>query len=52
MLSEQGDTPLIMAIKRGMTDVVTLLLEHGAYMNRKDQVNAMRLIKLSPLSKT
>ena len=32
-----------MAIKRGMSDVVTLLLEHGADMNRKDKVNAISI---------
>ena len=39
MSSQQGDTPLIMAIKKGMVDIVKLLLDHGADINSRDQVN-------------
>ena len=34
----QGDTPLLLATKRGMSDIVKLLLEHRVESNRKDKV--------------
>ena len=36
--ARQGDTPLIMATKKGMTDAVKLLLDRGADISSKNQV--------------
>ena len=34
----QGDSPLIMATKKGLDDIVRVLLNHGADTKRKDPV--------------
>ena len=39
--ARQGDTPLIMATKKGMTDAVKLLLDRGADISSKNQVNIL-----------
>ena len=39
MSSQQGDTPLMMATKREMIDIVKLLLDRGADISSRDQVN-------------
>ena len=39
MSSQQGDTPLMMATKKGMIDAVKLLFDRGADISSKDQVN-------------
>ena len=39
MSSQQGDTPLIMATKKEMVDAVKLLLDRGADISSKDEVN-------------
>ena len=36
--AQQGDTPLIMATKKGMVDAVNLLLDRGADISSKNQV--------------
>ena len=41
-LLQQGDTVLMMATKKGMTDIVKLLLDHGAEINSTDKVNNRR----------
>ena len=38
MLSIQGDTPLMMATKKEMVDVVKKLLDHRADINSRDKV--------------
>ena len=39
MSSQQGDTPLMMATKREMIDIVKLLLDHGADISSRDKVS-------------
>ena len=38
MSSRQGNTPLIMATRKGMVDIVRLLLDRGADISMKDKV--------------
>ena len=42
MSSQQGDTPLMMATKKGMIDAVKLLLDCGADSSCKDKVSNWR----------
>ena len=42
-MTKQSNTPLIMATKKGMTDIVQLLLDRGADVNRKDKVSTIPL---------
>ena len=44
LFSPQGDTPLIMAIKQSMIDIVKLLLKGGADVSRKDKVCTIKEI--------
>ena len=39
MLLQQGDTPLMMATKKEMVDIVKLLLDRGADINSRNQVH-------------
>ena len=39
MSSQQGDTPLMMATKKGMVEIAKLLLDRGADISCRDQVN-------------
>ena len=39
--SQLGYTPLHVASKSGQTDVVSLLLDHGANIHAKDQVSVI-----------
>ena len=41
--SQQGDTALMLATKRGINDIVKLLLHHKADINKRDKVNKRRL---------
>ena len=42
LYSLQGDTPLMLATKHGMMDIVKLLLDCGADGSRVNKVNAFR----------
>ena len=39
MSSQQGHTPLMMATEKEMTDIVKLLLDRGAEISCRDEVN-------------
>ena len=38
MSSQQGDTPLMMATKKEMVEIVKLLLDRGAVISSRDKV--------------
>ena len=42
----QGDTPLIMATKRDMDDIVKLLLDKGVDINAMDKVNNNKYLNM------
>ena len=42
----QGDTPLIMATKRYMDDIVKLLLDKGVDINAMDKVNNNKYLNM------
>ena len=46
LYSPQGDTPLILASKQSMIDIVKLLLKHGADSAIKDNVKRVEVILL------
>ena len=48
MSSQQGDTPLMMATKKEMVDTVKLLLDRGANISSRDQVNNLIKNALNP----
>ena len=42
MSSQQGDTPLMMATKKGMVEIAKLLLDRGADIRSKDKVSYLK----------
>ena len=39
VITQDGESPLILAVRSGRTEVVSLLVEAGAALDLKDQVN-------------